>query len=230
MNCLHLKFEFESYLDSFQSLVSTSPASSSLHLLANNNNSPNSTSPHLNSSNNSSTSKSNESCLSFGDLPYELTDQNKSMSSQQQQQQQLQQSNMDINPQQLQQQQQQELTATGAKSIANQMLHMIREEQNEMHSHLSTSSSTPQTNICQQLSFDSLAVNNQPVVYERDLSILSLFQKKEYFQNNIEFVNQLLNQNSLLNSFNTKEPLMPVGQVTSSSFLANHESASNHFE
>jgi hypothetical protein len=151
------------------------------------------------------------------------------MSSQQQQQQQLQQSNMDINPQQ-QQQQQQELTATGAKSIANQMLHMIREEQNEMHSHLSTSSSTPQTNICQQLSFDSLAVNNQPVVYERDLSILSLFQKKEYFQNNIEFVNQLLNQNSLLNSFNTKEPLMPVGQVTSSSFLANHESASNHFE
>lgn len=128
-------------------------------------------------------------------------------------------------------QQQQDI---GNKLLANQMLHMIREEQNEMHSHLlgsvsSLTSSSAKVKPAIDNQFDQ-ALRHQQVTNEGDLSLLSLFRNKEYSDGNIKFVNQFLNQKSILNGFNMKEAVMSMGQVASNNFVANHDSAANNFE
>lgn len=128
-------------------------------------------------------------------------------------------------------QQQQDI---GNKSLANQMLHMIREEQNEMHSHLlgpvsSLTSSSAKTKPTIDNQFVQ-ALQHQKATNEGDLSLLSLFRNKEYSGSNTIFVNQFLNKKSILNGFNMKEAVMSMGQVASNNFVANHDSAINNFE
>lgn len=83
---------------------------------------------------------------------------------------------------------------------ANQMLHIIREEQNEIQmlsSCSSSSSSTPRT-------VDRIGVDLQ---FENEVNLLQMLQNKQYCENNIKLVNQFLNS-TMLNGFNINEDLM----------------------